>query len=338
MTDQINGEILASDIEEALEKDPKIRAVIIVSPNYDGVVSDVRAIAKAAHRHGVVLIVDEAHGAHFGFHPYFPERANELGADIVINSLHKTLPSLTQTALLHLNGPLANRKKIRRYLGILQTSSPSYILMASLDFCVDLVETRGNELFERYAENIKVLRDQLSDLKHLKLITTKRFDPSKFVISIADTKMKSMELYKILLNDYHLQMEMVGGTYVLAMTSLADTKEGFERLNEALHRIDQIAGTGYLEARELPVMEQVMSPAQAVEAEEEENYIEVPLSECEGKIALEFAYLYPPGSPVIVPGERISKEAVELLAYYKAQEFQIEGLAEQGKIKVLDHE
>ena len=81
-----------------------------------------------------------------------------------------------------------------------------------------------------------------------------------------------------------------------------------------------------------------MSPAQAVEAEEEENYIEVPLSECEGKIALEFAYLYPPGSPVIVPGERISKEAVELLAYYKAQEFQIEGLAEQGKIKVLDHE
>lgn len=117
----LNGKIRKEDIEEMLEKEKSIRAVVIVSPTYDGVSSDVRGIAEVAHRHGVLLIVDEAHGAHFGFHSYFPERANALGADVVIQSLHKTLPSLTQTALLHINGKLANRGKIRRYLGMLQS-------------------------------------------------------------------------------------------------------------------------------------------------------------------------------------------------------------------------
>ena len=121
----LNTEISAGDVKGALERYPHIRAVIIVSPTYDGVVSDVGSIAAAAHEKGVPLIVDEAHGAHFGFHPYFPENSNTKGADIVIHSLHKTLPSLTQTALLHMNGELVDRGKVREYLHMLQTSSPS---------------------------------------------------------------------------------------------------------------------------------------------------------------------------------------------------------------------
>ena len=111
---QLNTEISAEDVRTALEKNPKIRAVVIVSPTYDGVVSDVEAIAEAVHEKGIPIIVDEAHGAHFGFHPYFPENSNTKGADLVIHSLHKTLPSLTQTALLHVNGDLVDRRRVKK--------------------------------------------------------------------------------------------------------------------------------------------------------------------------------------------------------------------------------
>ena len=130
---------------------------MIVSPTYDGVVSDIEKIAEIVHEAGCLLIVDEAHGAHFGFDPYFPESANMYGADLVINSLHKTLPALTQTALLHVNGERVNRRKVKRYLDMLQTSSPSYILMASIDACIHLLEETQLQkcsIFKEYAAHI----------------------------------------------------------------------------------------------------------------------------------------------------------------------------------------
>ena len=333
-TGQMNAEIRPEDVKRALDENKDIKVVVLVSPNYDGVVSDIGKIAQIVHEHDAVLIVDEAHGAHFGFHPYFPERANSLGADVVINSLHKTLPSLTQTALLHLNGSRVNREKIRRYLGILQTSSPSYIFMASLDACVDLIEREGDRLFEDYAVHLRKIREDLKELKHLKLLETENFDPSKLVISVADTDMKSMELYKILLRDYHLQMEMVAGTYVLAMTSPADTEEGYDRLKKALVEIDARAGEGRARGRKLPGMERVLTPGEALAKKEAGDLEVIPWKEAQGRVSLEFAYLYPPGSPVIVPGEIVSEEAVKLLTYYEEQDFQIEGLCAKGKIKV----
>lgn len=146
-----------------MNDNPDIRAVVITSPTYDGVVSDVRSIAECVHRKGIPLILDEAHGAHFGFHPYFPDNGNDLGADIVIHSLHKTLPSLTQTALLHMNGSVADRERVHMYLDILQSSSPSYVLMASMDECVRLMEKKHKEIFGRYvdffAENKRTIKE-----------------------------------------------------------------------------------------------------------------------------------------------------------------------------------
>ena len=136
----INGAISVSRVERYLEENPKIEAVLITSPTYDGVVSDVRQIAEAAHKHGIPLIVDEAHGAHFRFSDYFPVSATDLGADVVIQSFHKTLPAMTQTAVLHLCSERVSEKLIRRFLGIYETSSPSYILMSSLDACVAKLE------------------------------------------------------------------------------------------------------------------------------------------------------------------------------------------------------
>ena len=235
---QLNTEVSVDDVREALDKYPSIRAVVIVSPTYDGVVSDVEAIAEAVHEKGIPLIVDEAHGAHFGFHPYFPQNANTRGADIVIHSLHKTLPALTQTALLHINGSLASRKGVREYLRMLQSSSPSYVLMSSIDSCIDMLENRRKELFDPYVKMLEKMRGRLRQLKRLELVETENFDRSKIVISVRHADMSSKRLYRILLNEYHLQMEMVAGTYILAMTSIGDTEDGMERLARALKEID----------------------------------------------------------------------------------------------------
>ena len=241
---------------------------MIVSPSYDGVVSDIEKIADIVHKSGIPLIVDEAHGAHFGFHDYFPENANRLGADIVIHSVHKTLPSLTQTALLHMNGNRVNRGKVRHYLHMLQSSSPSYVLMAGIDACIHMLETRCNEVFEHYVENLKILRSNLEALEHLKICDTFQYDKSKVVISTEGTSISSRELSRRLLDEYHLQMEMTAGNYILAMTSIADTEEGFRRLESALMEIDKQAETCQDSKKmriQLPESEQILLPCECAD-------------------------------------------------------------------------
>ena len=367
-TKQIESETVKLP-DEFREQTP-IQAVVITSPTYDGVVSDVRLIAEVTHEFGIPLIVDEAHGAHFGFHPYFPENANQQGADVVIHSLHKTLPSLTQTALLHMNGNLVNRARIRKYAHMLQTSSPSYVLMASMDECIRFLEKDktihgqfdeetgrqstdeastvegGREKIKKYAERLKWLREELRKLKYLRLVETENYDKSKIVISTSGTEYTGKMLYEELLEKYHLQMEMASREYVLAMTSVCDTEEGFERLKEALFEIDKqleensrCEGSGEDLARsetDRAENEVYCTSAQAdILAEKEEDVISLSIKESAGKVALEYAYVYPPGIPMIVPGEWISEETVHLLEKYASAGFDIEGLEQEGRIKVL---
>ena len=359
----LSTEIDAADVQKALEEHPGIRAVMIVSPTYDGVVSDIEKIAEIVHEAGCLLIVDEAHGAHFGFDPYFPKSANMYGADLVINSLHKTLPALTQTALLHVNGERVNRRKVKRYLDMLQTSSPSYILMASIDACIHLLEQTQMQkcsIFKEYAAHIDNLREELKKLKYLKIIRTEntdRYDRSKFVISVKHAPISSHELYERLLRDYHLQMEMLAGTYVLAMTTIGDTQEGLDRLRDALLAIDaeidvklksgsrqeqkpmQMTDTDLPLSGRQPSLEKVWTIAEAVKCRDvvpsRKGKIETcGFADSAGHISLEYAYLYPPGSPLIVPGERITQEAVEILCWYREHDFSIEGLQSEDSIEV----
>ena len=335
----LSGQIRAGDVEEMITEHPGIRAVMIVSPSYDGVVSDIRAIAEIAHHHEIPLIVDEAHGAHFGFDDYFPENANRLGADIVIHSVHKTLPALTQTALLHMNGTLADRKRVRHYLHMLQSSSPSYVLMAGIDACVHLLETRAQEIFTQYVDNLGLLRKSLKRMEHLCLCEPKQirsYDRSKIVIATDGTSLSSRELSRRLLTDYHLQMEMTSGSYVLAMTSVADTKEGFQRLEKALLEIDKQIETCQDSKKiqtQLPPVEQNYLPCEMGDIPEEQKK-SVSFEDCAGLVALEYAYLYPPGSPILVPGERISMEAARILCQYRDMGFSIEGTIEENRIGV----
>ena len=347
---QMNTEVFAEDVKAALKANPKIRAVVIVSPTYEGVISDVEAIVGAAHEKGIPVIVDEAHGAHFGFHPYFPENSNKKGADIVIHSLHKTLPSLTQTALLHINGNLVRREKVRRFIHMLQSSSPSYILMASMDSCIEMLENRRQELFEPYVRSLQALREELQALKGLKLVWTDRYDPSKLVISGEDVGLTGKMLYRILLEKYHLQMEMAAGKYVLAMTTVGDTQEGFRRLSCALSEIDEenrrrgresFQKTGNIPC--LPAPDVVYNSSEIEEMLEHfhetgVNRVEARLwRDSVGYVSVEYAYLYPPGIPLIVPGERVSQEAADMLQWYYEMGFSIEGLKRDSYIEVLVH-
>lgn len=337
---QLNTEISVSAVKAALTKHSRIKAVVIVSPTYDGVVSDIESIAEAVHERGIPLIVDEAHGAHFGFHPCFPENALKKGADVVIHSLHKTLPSLTQTALLHMRGEYIDKRRISSYLDMLQSSSPSYILMASIHECIRMLREEKEQLFEPYVRNLDTLRKNLQNLKHLKLVQTEHYDRSKLVISVRHTDMSGRELYRELLEKYHLQMEMAAGSYVLAMTSPGDTKEGFARLEQALFELDAAAklreNVQEDDIAKLPENPVICTSAKAALCGAKETTY-LPVEKSEGMISLEYAYLYPPGCPMIVPGERISRECIKRLAGYQKLGFKIEGLEKEGSIGVWNN-
>ena len=182
---ELNDQMTPREVGRLLDANPDIKVTVITSPTYDGVVSDIKGIADAVHRRGGILILDEAHGAHFGFHPLFPENGNVQGADIVIHSLHKTLPALTQTALLHMNGTLADRERVRMYLHMLQSSSPSYVLMAGIDECIRMLEERAGDVFQQYTRILEKTRNSLKELRNLKLIEAEMYDISKIVVSAA---------------------------------------------------------------------------------------------------------------------------------------------------------
>ena len=337
---ELNGEIKAEDIKIFLDEYKDIKAVVITSPTYDGVVSDVRKIADIVHEKNIPLIVDEAHGAHFGFNKYFPDRANRLGADVVINSLHKTLPALTMCGLIHINGDIANKSKIEKYLHIIQTSSPSYILMASIDSCIRFLDKDSKIYFENYVEILDNTRKRLKKLKRLQLLETENFDKSKILISVKNTNMSGNDLSNILREKYHLQMEMAAGTYVLAMTTVADTKDGMERLARALEEIDNLSDIRSTEANsdfKLPVLERDFNVSEIEEfiINKKLEVVYKKYSDCENMISAEYAYVYPPGIPIIVPGERISKEASLMLSTYEKLDFSIEGGKEEGEIGVI---
>ncbi len=326
----ISGEISPEDIAKEMDVSCA-KAVFITSPTYEGVVSDIAGIAEEVHKRGGILIVDEAHGAHLGFHEAFPRSAIMEGADIVIQSMHKTLPSLTQTALLHVCSNRVSAEKISAQLSIFQTSSPSYVLMSSMSRCLHFLQEQGEQAFSSYVKRLVDFYDKAEELKNLTVVTAKesKFDFGKInicaknLVDEKNTRYGGKELAKDLLQKYGLQVEMVSAEYVLAMTSICDTKEGFDRLAKALLDIDKKLEKK--ESKELTIVS-VSSQAEmtlkaAIEAEKEK----CSRSEWEGKISGEYIYLYPPGSPILTPGEIISKEKCEEILCYIKRGLNVQG-------------
>ncbi|MDO5337578.1 MAG: aminotransferase class I/II-fold pyridoxal phosphate-dependent enzyme [Eubacteriales bacterium] len=330
----LNGGIMPKDVDNILKRHRKIQAAVITSPTYDGMVSDVEAIARVVHGYGIPLIVDEAHGAHFAFSEKFPRSALELGADAVIQSVHKTLPSLTQTALLHRGTERIDRERLSRFMGMYQSSSPSYVLMGAVDTCLDILEDQGLKLFEAYVEELERARRALSQLKHIQVPGRELcgthgvydVDISKIIFSVKDCTISGRELHQRFRERFHLEMEMDADSYVLALSSVGDTKQGFERLVRAAFELDgELKDKERSTEREIPSlsrMKQRILPWEAMEQEAEP----VALRESEGRISVEFVYLYPPGIPLAVPGEEISGQFVESLSRYQRMGFELQGM------------
>ena len=377
---RINGGIRAEDVRKALEKDAmrcagnsgdvrgkntKIQAVLITSPTYEGVVSDIRAIADAAHEYGIPLIVDEAHGAHLEYADQchsFPKSALEYGADIVIQSLHKTLPCFTQTAILHVKGKFVDQDRVSRYLSMFQTSSPSYLFMAGMERCIRYMDGDGRNGMVRYEERLEHFMERMEGLQVLEVLdreicgkyrTVAGWDPSKIVVSTMRAEdFHGEELAETLRRKYHLEMEMTAPEYVIAMTSLMDTEEGFERLGTALLEIDgalrhcveseqqkekgESKGKKRCETPEAteskvshPVRRTLI--CEAMDADTERTA----LQDTVGKVSAEFVYLYPPGIPIITPGEVFTDVIVEKIVAYKAAGLLVQGPADPDADVIL---
>ena len=318
-------------VENSKLEKKDIKAVVITSPTYEGNVSDIKAIADYLHQYNIPLIVDEAHGAHFKFSDEFPRTAVEQGADIVINSVHKTLPSLTQTAVMHINYGYVNVSKVKRYWNIYQSTSPSYILMGSIDRCMSIIQNDGKYLFENYISKLKILRNKLGQLKNIKLIDSD--DISKIVIGCDNAK----KLYDILLNEYGIQLEMSSLKYAIAMTSIFDSAEYYDRFYNALCEIDRrynannnqnyaepcniFNNTSSIKKADIKVNiadfknEVLMSIAKALNEGDKNGYDKIMMNDSSlyGRISAKMVYVYPPGIPILCPGEIISENVVNII-------------------------
>lgn len=364
------GAVNPEDVEAALMADHGIKAVFITSPTYEGVYSDVKAIADIAHSYGVALIVDEAHGAHLGINDHISDGAILNGADIVIHSLHKTLPCITQTALLHVNGTLVDRDRLKRFLRIYQTSSPSYLMMASIDDCITYMIEKG----DLWAQSLMSYHDKIiaatRKLKHLEIPDDKIInDPCKIVISCKNASINGARLYDLLRDRYALQPEMACESYVLMIITGMDTIEGIERLIEAVEDIDRRLGSTAVEDedhseslieadldhseseildhsnpeksysysdKKAPLsMDTAPKAVKTLRDAWDSRFEEVILESALGRIAGDFVNLYPPGIPIIVPGEEISRSIISTIKGNMSKGLNVQGISEDGKIRVI---
>ncbi|MCL2827372.1 MAG: hypothetical protein FWD99_01380 [Oscillospiraceae bacterium] len=328
----ICGSIPLASVAVAVAQYPDIRLVVVTSPTYEGVASDIRAIADMLHEKSIPLLVDEAHGAHFGLSPHFPQSAVSQGADIVIRSLHKTLPSLTQTAIAHLRDGLIPREHLRHGLGLFQSTSPSYPLMASIDGCVDLLRVQGPDLFAAWSDRLSAFRQLTVNLQHLSVLSgdsdPRRIyahDSGKLPILCGGTSTTGPELLMALREDCGIELEMALPGYALAMTGLANTDKHFYRLAEALVALDRtLHPTSIRPINPLPPMgKQIMPPGEALRTPGRR----IAIGQSVGQIAKTYLWAYPPGIPLITPGQRITADLVDCLAGLSTRQIAVKSTA-----------
>ena len=281
---------------------PRGAVAFVTSPTYEGFVSDIAEIARRVHARDGVLIVDEAHGAHFAFHDAFPCSATVCGADLVVHSLHKTLPIPGQCAVLHVCSDRVDVARLRFWLNAVQTTSPSYMLMAAADYAMQILWDNPH-LFDEYVTRLQSCA--VPDVTGTHGVFAA--DPSKIMYQSPDKNINGKALEKILARDYKLQVEMAHGQYVLIMTSVADTDDGFARLNRAVADLglqplsqSSLSPPSHFSATPPEI---VLSPRVAMQQPSQV----IPTAQSIGRIAAELVAPCPPGIAVVVPGERITQ-------------------------------
>ena len=378
----ISGPIASDEIARLLDENEDADAVILPSPNYYGICSDIAAIADEVHKRGKVLIVDQAHGAHLKFFSKYKTRADgmipadgampatagmpdddmplsaeESGADLIINSTHKTLASLTQSAILNRNSERVSRFLLEDKLQCIESTSPSYILMASLDINAAILKDHGSELIKKWKDNLKYFYKEAAAIKGLRVMQPQdNLDWTKINISFGDLGISGARLEEILIQDHDIYIELFTGNLVMCMTGIGNSREDISRLLVALKEISargtetevhnaNTAGPGNAAVKSGAVTEidgacsgkaEILAPPQnetKVFRIPTERKL-VPLDEAAGRICAGSVIPYPPGIPFICPGEMISSEAIEYVAALRRAGEKVIGVTETGEIMV----
>lgn len=311
-------------VQKAINENPDAVAVFVNNPTYYGICSDLRAIVKMAHEAGMLCLADEAHGTHFYFGENMPVSAMEAGADMASVSMHKSGGSLTQSSLL-LIGKNVNAGHVRQIINLTQTTSGSYLLMSSLDISRRNLALRGKEVFRKVVQMAEYTREEINAIGGYyaygkELINGDSifdFDPTKLSVHTRDIGLAGIEVYDILRDEYDIQIEFGDIGNILAYLSIGDRIQELERLVSALAEIRrryQRDSSGLL-SQEYIDPEVVSSPQEAFYSKKKS----LPIHESVGYVCSEFVMCYPPGIPILAPGERITKEILDYIDYAKAK-------------------
>ncbi len=326
-------------VEKAIVEHPGAVAVLVNNPTYYGICSDLRAIVKMAHKAGMLCLADEAHGTHFYFGGGLPVSAMEAGSDMAAVSMHKSGGSLTQSSLL-LTGPNVHAGYVRQIINLTQTTSGSYLLMSSLDISRRNLVLRGREVFHQVADMASYARQEINAIggyyafgrELMNGNSVFDFDTTKLSIHTRDIGLAGIEVYDILRDEYDIQIEFGDIGNILAYLSMGDRPQELERLVSALAEIRrryQKDAAGLL-SQEYIEPEVVTSPQEAFYAEKESLL----LTESEGRVCSEFVMCYPPGIPILAPGERITAEILEHIQYAREKGCSMTGPEDPDMIRI----
>ncbi len=327
--------------QKALKNYPEVKGALVTSPDYYGVCTPLQQLASLLHEEDKLLLVDEAHGAHFAFSGLLPQTALQQGADVCVQSLHKTMPALTQTALLHLGTSRISADRIKRSISILTTTSPSYMLMASIDYARDYAERQGAEMYETLVNTLKTMKSELAGLKNLRLVPDGIQglcrDATRIVVDTSQTTCSGYQFSSILHAEYGIIAEMADETHVVLIITPADTQKEIGVLKKALLELDQkmmptSKKTGIRPFDDQPLHCQLPSLSDYLG-----KAVHIPLESSAGFISASMVTPYPPGVPVICPGETITESIITQIQMLIRNGCQVHGLAENtGLIRVMD--
>ncbi|MBQ2041628.1 MAG: aminotransferase class I/II-fold pyridoxal phosphate-dependent enzyme [Firmicutes bacterium] len=331
----LHGGITPEQAEEMFQKNPDCRGLMVVSPTYYGVISDIEGLAEVCHRHGAVLMVDEAHGAHCYFSDRLPKGGIQAGADMCVQSIHKVTGSFTQSSMLHVNSRLVDRAFLEANLHLVQSTSPSYLLMTSLDMARHDMAMRGAEMVDEAFELAHDARAEINMIRGLRCAGKEieghagiyKLDETRLTISAAEIGITGFALKKMLFEEYNVDVELADYRNALAIVTFANRREDLDRLVASL---TDIAAT-YKDGKPLPKAsplppqpEYVLSPREAYFGETKPIWWE----DAVGHISGEMIAPYPPGIPVIYPGERMSQEVWDFLEEVRLRKGHLHGPAD----------
>ncbi len=326
----------------AIDANPKATTLLLTTPNYYGICADLKQIVPYAHEKGLTVLVDEAHGPHLSFHPELPPSAMESGADLAVQSTHKIIGGMTQASMLHAKGPRIDMTALAAVLKLVQSTSPSYILMASLDLARMQMATEGLKLLEKAIRLAEDARGKINRLPGLfcfdrQMVTNPLFsgmggfDVTKLTITVKALGLSGYQVSQILNTRYHIQVEMADPLNVLVIVSIGDRKDDLNRLVDALREISkEYHGKAALASTSIgfpPFGRPTnISPRDAFFGE----IAYIPLKEATGKMSAEIVTVYPPGIPILVPGEEVTQEVVEYIVEMDQLGATVDGLNPQN--------